>query len=181
MKKHVHADLMLLFALDAQQTANPRDWWQVKDCGYWRDLIGSESMLHPNFEYRRKADAPPVAHPEPKVCEWKRFNNKGYTSCAGNCHLPEYRYCPDCGGRVVIQEKMCEMAGVEFPMPVKWKDRKQGDLICINHINRVIEIYDVDSQKNLYERNLAQRTQKGAEQQLKAMQAALRQAMEQAK
>lgn len=53
-KPHKHAQLLLAYAQDAQETETPWERWQIREAGHlWADLV-----CHPgwqlNFEYRRK-------------------------------------------------------------------------------------------------------------------------------
>lgn len=66
--KHKHAELMLQYALDAMETDTPWEWWECafvssEGLGRWEPLAAPThsvpSMIF-NYEYRRKADAPPV-------------------------------------------------------------------------------------------------------------------------
>ena len=79
--KHVHADLMLQYAQDAQETACPWERWEtlVHPNVRWIDLVGMP-LWHVTSQYRRKrkthiVNGKEVAAPLDKVCEgdtvWK--------------------------------------------------------------------------------------------------------------
>ena len=76
MAKHIHADLMLQYAQDAQETETPWDRWQILINGKWEDLDWCFTF-RPERKYRRKpkmchvtlANGEVVSWPEPHCTE----------------------------------------------------------------------------------------------------------------
>jgi hypothetical protein len=73
MSKHKHADLILQYALDAQISDDPSKFWEERpalDCygkpipeansREWRECPSIFPSFSRFYEYRRKADAPPL-------------------------------------------------------------------------------------------------------------------------
>jgi hypothetical protein len=62
MSKHVHADLIMQYALDAQVSQAPCEWWESKCQGddVWNTLMEGDGF-NIYRDYRRKADAPPLS------------------------------------------------------------------------------------------------------------------------
>lgn len=56
MPSHKHADLMLRYAQDAQETDTPWDRWQMEIDGFWRDCSIKTKMFHPYTNFRRKPE-----------------------------------------------------------------------------------------------------------------------------
>ena len=71
--KHKHAELMMQYAQDAQETETPWDRWQILINGKWEDLDWSFNF-RPEHKYRRKpkilsvtlANGETVSWPEPE-------------------------------------------------------------------------------------------------------------------
>ena len=61
MAKHKHADLILAFALDAQVSETPWEWWEyyLSNAGRWESFNCTPDWFR-GVEYRRKLDAPPL-------------------------------------------------------------------------------------------------------------------------
>lgn len=91
------------------------------------------------------------------------------------------KFCPNCGSKITTKPKMCELAGVEFPVPVKWEDRANGNWLVDTSRNEIAVIHCCGNFYNHYINNRVQKTREAAHQQLKAEVAALKQAIEEAK
>lgn len=178
--RHIHADLMAQYVIDAQHTDRPWELWENQDGnGYWGVCCSSLMRFDGSVRLRRKHDAPYYTMPE-RVCEWEKDGLDGY-SCQKLIRPLDFHYCPDCGGKVVIKEPMCKLGGIEFPVPVKWEDAKPS----LFYVSFPWHVEQTDEHtylwKRAYDEGLIQLTEAGAEQQLKAMQAAIKQAIEEAK
>ena len=71
MDKHIHADLMLQYAQDAQETDKPWERWEVygKITGRWIPLSECLSFL-PENQYRRKPKMLSVTLASGEVVSW---------------------------------------------------------------------------------------------------------------
>lgn len=96
---------------------------------------------------------------------WKDWEHKN------RIDLDEFEY--------QIKPKMCKLAGLEFPQPVGWADRREGDFLVdlnggtfheldLDHVENFKKLF-----REVYYNGTVQRTREGAEQQLKALQKVL--------
>ena len=91
MAKHIHADLMLQYAQDAQETETPWDRWQILINGKWEDLDWCFTFRHER-KYRRKpkmchvtlANGEVVSWPEPHRTELDNGNAYYYIDVEGS-------------------------------------------------------------------------------------------------
>ena len=54
MPKHIHADLMLQYAQDAQESKTPWENWEINRGGFWIALLQGNPVWCEHYEYRRK-------------------------------------------------------------------------------------------------------------------------------
>jgi len=55
MTKHVHAELMMQYALDAAETDKPWERWEfTDDSSCWLSSLNTHPSWYPDFNYRRK-------------------------------------------------------------------------------------------------------------------------------
>lgn len=94
-----------------------------------------------------------------EICEWDEISTSHARNCVGISYPKSFEHCPSCGGKVVIAERMCEIAGVEFPMPVKWEDRAVGNVLLNFEegifIIRSLSGFEHDNYKWYYDEGLA--------------------------
>ena len=69
MAKHVHADNIVLYGQDAQETETPWDRWQIDINGKWQDL-GECFYFMPEHQYRRKPKMISVTLANGEVVSW---------------------------------------------------------------------------------------------------------------
>ena len=69
MAKHVHADNIVLYGQDAQETETPWDRWQIDINGKWQDL-GECFYFMPEHQYRRKPKMISVTLASGEVVSW---------------------------------------------------------------------------------------------------------------
>ena len=69
MAKHVHADNIVLYGQDAQETETPWDRWQIDINGKWQDL-GECFYFIPEHQYRRKPKMLSVTLANGEVVSW---------------------------------------------------------------------------------------------------------------
>ena len=71
MTKHIHADLMLQYAQDAQETDKPWERWEVYGTitGRWIPLCEYDPFM-PKLEYRRKPETITVTLVSGEVVSW---------------------------------------------------------------------------------------------------------------
>ena len=69
MAKHVHADNIVLYGQDAQETETPWDRWQIDINGKWQDL-GECFYFMPEHQYRRKPKTLSVTLASGEVVSW---------------------------------------------------------------------------------------------------------------
>ena len=81
--KHIHADVMLQYAQDAQTTATPWLLWEIRFCSdIWVDCTDGDMHFSANFEYRRKPKMLSVTLANGEVVSWPE-PHKGDLDC--NC------------------------------------------------------------------------------------------------
>lgn len=99
--KHIHADVMLQYAQDAQTTATPWLLWEIRFCSdIWVDCTDGDMHFSANFEYRRKpkmlsvtlANGEVVSWPEP-VKELRSGDDYWYIGASGGAHFDSYQIC----------------------------------------------------------------------------------------
>ena len=57
-KSHVHADLMMQYAIDAKHSESPWEYWEVMPNGMPRWMALRSPSWNKGCKYRRKEDAP---------------------------------------------------------------------------------------------------------------------------
>lgn len=191
--KHKQADLITQYAIDAQNSKTPWEFyeWYSDKFDSWKQCKNLPDVLATIFRVRRKLDAPQFV--TEKVCEWSQVEEgfaqncnpqtEGYAGSVWAEYLfKKLVFCPTCGGKVVVKERMCELAGIEFPVPVQHTKELDKVHFLVDLTNElVVEKLPPEINNETWWNNLVQRTREGAEQQLAAMQAALKQAITSAK
>ena len=97
MAKHVHADNIVLYGQDAQETETPWDRWQIDINGKWQDL-GECFYFMPEHQYRRKpkmisvtlASGEVVSWPEPQRTELEYGDAYFYVDVDGSVMVEEW-------------------------------------------------------------------------------------------
>ena len=99
MTKHVHAEMMALYAEDAMQTAEPWARWEMSSEGVrWDSCLWSPGWA-PNRQYRRKARTitiEGVTLPAPETEAPVRGTNV-FVPCLFDCAVIGYRWGHECG------------------------------------------------------------------------------------
>ena len=103
MTKHVHADLMLQYARDAQESDEPWERWEYfhSSTGEWKSL--KKLNWNPNVMYRRKpkmlsvtlASGEVVSWPEPQRTELEYGDAYFYVNAYGSVTFEEWD-CLEC-------------------------------------------------------------------------------------
>ena len=70
MDKHIHADLMLQYAQDAQETDKPWERWELFDDGWYG--LTNHPVWHFNTKYRRKTKMLSVTLESGEVVSWPK-------------------------------------------------------------------------------------------------------------
>lgn len=97
MAKHVHADNIVLYGQDAQETETPWDRWQININGKWQDL-GECFYFMPEHQYRRKprmmsvklASGEVVSWPEPQRTALEYGDAYFYVDVDGSAMVEEW-------------------------------------------------------------------------------------------
>ncbi len=99
MAKHIHADNIVLYGQDAQETETPWDRWQIDINGKWQDL-GECFYFMPEHQYRRK----------PKMLSVTLESGEAVSWPAPHCTELEYEdsyFYVDVDGSVIVGEWDC--------------------------------------------------------------------------
>ena len=97
MAKHIHADNIVLYGQDAQETETPWDRWQIDINGKWQDL-GECFYFMPEHQDRRKpkmisvtlASGEVVSWPEPQRTELEYGDAYFYVDVDGSVMVEEW-------------------------------------------------------------------------------------------
>ncbi|MGV8002864.1 hypothetical protein QPK14_12340 [Photorhabdus temperata subsp. temperata] len=78
-KRHVHADSMLEYAIDASKTDKPWELWERFNEAIGWEQCGIGLAFNPNYEYRRKPEMITVGKVSfPKPVDYKLEKGTGY-------------------------------------------------------------------------------------------------------